>query len=560
MADDIVAQLKLLGQSAFSSGAKQASKDVEGIGKSAEKSQDTVKKSGKGTALGLLKAAAAAGVTYKAYQGLKSSVNTTVDLAKNTAGLARVTGLDKKQAQAWSVVAKERGIQAGQLQMGMASFGRALGALGGPTKTTDTALSKLGLSSKQLLALPMQQRMNVLSDAFSKLPNGVDKAALSQKLFGRSGRTLLPLLNSGSAGLNEQLNAASKLVPPLGAAGASALQLAAKQRQLKTASLGIQVAIGTALLPVLSSLATAFAPIIGAIGSFLGQCKPAAYAVIALGAALVGLMIVSTVAGAIDGLTTSMIAQKVAAIASAGASKALAAAQWILNAAMSANPIFLIIAALVALGVAFVVMYNKVGWFRAGVQAAMHGVVAAFNWVKNAAISVFNWIKGNWPILVGVLAGPFGVAVALIITHFDKVKGAAQSVFNTVKSIFGKIPGIIKGIFTGAVGLASDVGRGIADWLNANTPFGDKVHVGPVSFTLPALAEGGLISQGGTALVGERGPELVTLPTGAAVMPLPSVTGQAQTVNVPVYLDRRQIALATGEYYADQAARKGKKP
>jgi hypothetical protein len=80
-------------------------------------------------------------------------------------------------------------------------------------------------------------------------------------------------------------------------------------------------------------------------------------------------------------------------------------------------------------------------------------------------------------------------------------------------------------------------------------------HVG---FTIPALAEGGFVNRPGLALVGEAGPELVSLPPAASVMPLPAASSMAATLNVPVYLDNRQIALAQGQWYSDQAARQGR--
>jgi len=556
--DVIAAALRLSGQRQFSAGAKQASKDVEGIGKSAEDTSQKTKKSGLTTAKGLLQAAAAAGVTYKAYQGLKDSVNMTVDLAKETAGLSRVTGLDAKSAQAWVVMTKERGIQASQLQMGMASLGRALGGLGGPTKTSDKALAQLGLTSAQLAALPMDIRMGMIADSFKGLPNGVNKAALAQKLFGRSGRALLPILNQGSKGMQEQLDTANKLVPPLGATGKQALALAKQQRELKTATTGVKVAVGMALIPVITQLARIVVPLVTTFSQWMTHSKLLTYAVLALVAALTGLMIISSIAGMIDGLTASTIANKVADIATAGAAKAWAAAQWLLNAALEANPLVLIISLVVALGAAFVVAYNKVGWFHNAVDAMGRAFVAAMNWVKNAAINVFNWIKTNWPLLLGILTGPFGMAIVLIIKNFDKIKSAASSVVGSVRRIFAAIPGIITGMFKGATSFAADIGRSIADWLNANTPFGDKVNFGPVHFTIPALAEGGIMRFGGPALVGERGPELVNLPQGAQVTPLPAAGTTHVTITTPVYLDRRQIGLAVNEYNSDQAARKGK--
>lgn len=558
MADTIAARLVLDGQRQFSSGAKQASKDVGGIGKAAEDTGKQTKASGKASALGLLKTAAAAGATYKAMGFLKDSVSTTTDLAKSTKSLQRVTGLDAKAAQNWSVMTKQRGIDSKQLSMGMASLGRATGALGGPSKSADQALSKLGLSSETLAALPTDLRMGMIADSFKALPDGANKAALAQKLFGRSGQALLPLLNSGAKGLNEQLDAAQKLVPPLGESGKAALDLAKKQRQLKMASTGVKVAVGSALLPVISQLANVLTPLISTFAGWMGQSKVLTYAVMGLAAALIGLLVISKISAAMSMLTQTTIAHKVASLASSAATKAWAAAQWLLNAAMTANPIVLVIAAIAALIAILVVAYMKVGWFRDGVNAAVGGVVAAFNWLKGGAAAVFNWIKGNWPLLLAILTGPFGAAVGLIITHFDKIKKAAETVVSAVKSIFGKIPAIISSIFSGASNFAGNIGREIADWLNANTPFGDHVKVGPVDFTMPALAQGGTMLTGGTALVGEQGPELVSLPAGASVIPLTASSSMAATITVPVYLDRRQIALATGSWYSDQAARQGK--
>ena len=72
-------------------------------------------------------------------------------------------------------------------------------------------------------------------------------------------------------------------------------------------------------------------------------------------------------------------------------------------------------------------------------------------------------------------------------------------------------------------------------------PLGGTVGGGSVAFPqlplLPRLAHGGQVIQPGMALVGERGPELVTLPRGAAVSPLGSGAGLTviYNQNAPVY-------------------------
>lgn len=90
------------------------------------------------------------------------------------------------------------------------------------------------------------------------------------------------------------------------------------------------------------------------------------------------------------------------------------AAQWLLNAALTANPIGLVIVAIALLVGAFVLAYKKIGWFRDGVNA------------------VWGWIKKHWPLLLAILTGPIGLAVLFIIRHWDKVKRATQTFALTV--------------------------------------------------------------------------------------------------------------------------------
>jgi hypothetical protein len=86
------------------------------------------------------------------------------------------------------------------------------------------------------------------------------------------------------------------------------------------------------------------------------------------------------------------------------------------------------------------------------------------------------------------------------------------------------------------------------------------------------LATGGIIAAqtgvatggGKTVLVGERGPEVLSLPSGARVTPLPPPSLAASqlggmgggTVVAQVFLERRMIAEALASYTAErQAAR-----
>jgi phage-related protein len=131
------------------------------------------------------------------------------------------------------------------------------------------------------------------------------------------------------------------------------------------------------------------------------------------------------------------------------------------NFIMAANPILLVVLAIAALVAAVVLAYKKVGWFRDFVDASWDAVVAAFDMLKDAAVKVFDWIKNNWPLLLAVLTGPFGIAVKLIVDNWDTIKAGATDVWNWVKAKFDALASFFGGLGS-TIGSAITV---IVDWI-----------------------------------------------------------------------------------------------
>jgi phage-related minor tail protein len=129
-------------------------------------------------------------------------------------------------------------------------------------------------------------------------------------------------------------------------------------------------------------------------------------------------------------------------------------AQWLLNAALTANPIGIVIVVIAALVAAVIVAYKKSETFRAVVQASLRGVVSAFGWLWDKAKAVFGWIKGNWKTIFVIMTGPVGLAVRAIVKNFDKIMAAVR-----------KIPGKIRGAFSSAGTWLKDAGRRIIQGL-----------------------------------------------------------------------------------------------
>lgn len=131
--------------------------------------------------------------------------------------------------------------------------------------------------------------------------------------------------------------------------------------------------------------------------------------------------------------------------------------------------------------------------------------------------------------LVAKLGDWIGAGAEKVLSFVERFVSAGVRVGKAVVSGIGSAISQVASIVGNALAKAihavgevvSMIGRSIADWLNDNTPLGDRVEIdlGPktIGFTLPALAGGAQNFRGGVALVGEEGPELVNLPRGSDV-------------------------------------------
>lgn len=76
-----------------------------------------------------------------------------------------------------------------------------------------------------------------------------------------------------------------------------------------------------------------------------------------------------------------------------GAALAATGAQWLWNAALSANPIGLVIIAVVGLVTLMVVAYNRVGWFRDAINGLGPVAQAIFGGINAAIAATIGWIR-----------------------------------------------------------------------------------------------------------------------------------------------------------------------
>lgn len=101
-------------------------------------------------------------------------------------------------------------------------------------------------------------------------------------------------------------------------------------------------------------------------------------------------------------------------------------------------------------------------------------LVATWEKVQPVFAKIFNWIKSNWPLLLAILTGPFGLAALAIIKNFDKII-----------DFFKKLPGEIVKALGNAGKILFDVGKKIIGGLID----GLKSALGGVKDTLGGVAK-----------------------------------------------------------------------
>lgn len=217
-----------------------------------------------------------------------------------------------------------------------------------------------------------------------------------------------------------------------------------------------------------------------------------------------------------------MLAYKTAQVAVTVATKAMTLAQKALNLAMKMNPIGLVITLLLGLAVVFVTLYNKCEWFRNGVNAVWANVKTIFSGFSNFFKGAFS---RDWTQTFGLLGVNLNAFFGVVSAIWDGVKGIFngiltflrgvftgdwrsifQGLADIVKSIFSMLGGIIKAPINAAISGINMAIRGI-NALSFDVPswvpgLGGK-HFGVNLPTIPALAEGGIVTKATMALVGE---------------------------------------------------------
>lgn len=240
------------------------------------------------------------------------------------------------------------------------------------------------------------------------------------------------------------------------------------------------------------------------------------------------------------------------------------------------------VGAAIAVAAAIAIAWDDIKAASQALQRFVFEVVFAiegfFESLGRTAGEVFDSIVAN----IGSAVADIGRFARNIGDSFARLGRFARDLWSDIREAFGNI-------VSGAQGLPGAIGRAVSGVASALwSPFRDglnriirgwnslsfslpSVDLGPLGsfggFTIgtpniPLLQQGGIIQRAGGVIVGDAGPEFLTLPAGAQVTPLPSGGDGAMELTGDLFLDsgeflgvvRGQVSTMFGEVASDARA------
>jgi hypothetical protein len=368
-------------------------------------------------------------VSAQTEAALKSTGGVANVTAGQIAGLAsqlsKLTGIDDEAIQANSNLLLTFKAVANQVGKGNDIFDRA-------TKAS-LDLSVAGFGSLDSTAKSLGKALNDPLRGMSALGRAGVTFTASQR------DTIRALVESGKTLEAQKIILGEVESQVGGSAKAYGETLPGQMAKAKNAMTEMSASLTTALLPAM----TALAGVASAVAVVMTEHSTAAKVAIGAIAALAGIVLATSVAVKLYATYQAL---------AAAATVAWTGVQWALNAALTANPVGVVVVALAALVGGLILAYKHSETFRRIVDAA-------FKVVKAAAEAVLGFFRDHWKTIAVLISGPFAPLVLLATDAFgirSKLLAAANAVMDFFRSNWKTIAVLISGPFAPLVALATD--------------------------------------------------------------------------------------------------------
>ncbi|WP_293726874.1 phage tail tape measure protein [uncultured Phascolarctobacterium sp.] len=461
-----------------------------------------------------------------------TSTNTNVEMLGETmkyaAPVAQAFGASMEETAALAGIMANSGIKASQAGT---SLRAGLIRLAGPPKMAQKALDQLGLSMEDLTAEQKEaamalkslgietgntegpQKMALIVGQLQDRMKGLgeeERLAMAKAIFGQQAATgWLAVLGAGPEVLSDLT---TSLINSDGAAEKMAKRMQGNAKgaatRLKSALESVAISIGGTFLPAVAEAGDELAAMAGGLSRAAaanpGFVQAAVYASLGVAGltlaykvskvALAGYNVVKSTYLLIT--DAEVLATRRAGIMQgfmAVKAKGAAIAQWGLNAAMSANPVGIVIAGVVALGAAVWGLYNN--W-----DVAVKYMTAGWTWIENAGVKVIDFYVDAYTNLPQYASYAVGAMIGFFWSLPDRVADAWQSLDGVGYSFISKASDWGKGAVDSIVSWFTDMPERLAGfatetWNRMKSSFSAGMAAGSGS-KMAANASGGIYGRG----------------------------------------------------------------
>jgi hypothetical protein len=364
-----------------------------------------------------------------AVAGLMTLANSTADTADKWDKLSERTGISAEELQRWGYAAQQSGGDIALLETGMKKLSNSVADAQNGNAAAIASFEKLGLSVDDLNNMSMEDVFNASMMSLGNMEQGAQKNALANDLLGKTYTELMPMINEGSSGMEALKNRADELGVVMSQNSVDAgVKFGDTLEDVKASFDGVKNKIVTDLLPQLTNMLNWFIEKSPQIQDVAGKAFGFVSDTIGFIADHSNILI-----PVLGGLLTAFLAMKVIGIvnglmvAYTAFTTTATGVQIGLNAALLANPIGLVIAAigaLIAIGVALYMNWDKI---KAAASNLWEKITSVFNGIKNDITDRINLVKAVLEVVFGnikdIMSKPFEAARDIIKGVIDKIKG-----------------------------------------------------------------------------------------------------------------------------------------
>lgn len=365
------------------------------------------------------------------------------DVVTRIGPLGEVGGVAAGEIAALGASMVGSGIQSDVAATGLKNMILALTAGESATKSQVGALNELGLSAEDV-AQGMQDNAKETILKVLNAIRGLDKvkqASVLSDLFGKESLGAIAPLLSNLDGVQDNLNKvadSSKYAGSMEGEFSARSETTANSLQLAKNNMeAFKIAIGNGLIPAMTPMISLLTQGVKWV-SGIAQEFPGAASV--LGTAAVSIAIFCGAVGALSTLagTVQTVATFVQWAKEAGlATRIWTGIQWAWNAAMTANPVGVVImgiAALIAIGYVLYQNWDAISSFAATMWEGGRQAIADFcGTISNKVAEVCDWVQGKWQALKDFLSHPIDALVNYnqsIGSTPDVATNAAGGIYN----------------------------------------------------------------------------------------------------------------------------------